>query len=94
MKRKLYFFVLLVMPVCALAQVTIQHPDVANLNRYIEFPVDKSTGTTSIDIPIYVISANDFKLPVSLSYHTGGIKVNTMAGCAGLGWAINAGRCL
>ena len=69
-------------------------PDVAGLNKYIDFPVDKSTGTANISIPIYTLASKDFKLPISLNYHTGGIKVDDMAGNCGLGWALQAGGTL
>ncbi|MEE1945895.1 DUF5977 domain-containing protein [Pedobacter sp. KR3-3] len=66
-------------------------PEVASLNKYIDFPVNKSTGTTNIDIPLYNLVANGFSLPISLSYHTGGIKVSEVSGVAGLGWSLNVG---
>lgn len=69
-------------------------PDVAALEKYIDFPVEKSTGTVNVSIPIYTLSIKNFNLPISLNYHTGGIKVDEMANNCGLGWALVAGGTL
>ncbi|MDX5435788.1 MAG: DUF5977 domain-containing protein [Pontibacter sp.] len=81
---------LLVLFSCYLASAqTI--PDVASLNKFIDFPVDKATGIPSIQVPLYTVKAKDFSLPISFSYHAGGIRVEEMASNVGLGWALNAG---
>lgn len=69
----------------------IQNPEAANLIKYLDVPVDKSTGVPNIDIPLYNVQLNGFNLPLSLSYHAGGIKVEEESTNAGLGWVLNAG---
>jgi YD repeat-containing protein len=66
-------------------------PDASSLGKFGDIPIGKYTGIPQISIPIYTISQHDIQLPVSLSYHAGGIKVEEMSGWTGLGWALNAG---
>lgn len=66
-------------------------PEAANLGKYVETPVDLSSGQPSIGIPIYTLKGKEISVPVSLSYRSGGIKVEEMASWVGLGWTLNAG---
>ncbi len=66
-------------------------PDAAALGKYAQIPVDKSTGIPSISIPLYEIKTSRFTLPISLSYHASGVKVDETASWVGLGWSLNAG---
>ena len=66
-------------------------PQSAAFSRYGEYAVDHSTGVPKIEIPLYTLDTGDFKLPISLSYHAGGIKVMDVSSPAGLGWSLIAG---
>lgn len=66
-------------------------PDAAALFRYTETPVSLYTGVPNISIPIYTIKEGDIEVPISISYHAGGIKVTDEASSVGLGWSLNAG---
>jgi len=66
-------------------------PDAAALGKYGQIPVDKSTGIPNISVPLYEIKTPRFSLPISLSYHASGIKVDETASWVGLGWSLNAG---
>ncbi|WPO81515.1 hypothetical protein SD427_12155 [Chryseobacterium sp. JJR-5R] len=66
-------------------------PDAAALFRYTETPVSLYTGVPDINIPLYTIKEGDIEVPISISYHGGGIKVNDEASSIGLGWSLNAG---
>jgi hypothetical protein len=66
-------------------------PDAAALFKYAETPVSLYTGVPDINIPLYTIKEGDIELPISISYHAGGIKVNDEASSVGLGWSLNAG---
>lgn len=55
----------------------------------INYPVSYYTGTVNVEIPIFTISLKDFKLPVSLTYNTSGIKVEQESSTVGLGWVLN-----
>lgn len=59
--------------------------------KYTEVPVGKYTGVPSISIPVYNIVANGLEVPIGLSYHSNGFRVNEEAGWTGLGWTLNAG---
>lgn len=66
-------------------------PTVQNFMRYGEIPVDYSTGVPNINIPLYTVKGKKLVLPISLSYHASGIKVNDISSEVGLGWVLNAG---
>ena len=67
-------------------------PTTASLGKYIENPVSLYTGTPQISIPLWTINLNNgLKLPISLSYHAGGIKIEEQSSDVGLGWSLIAG---
>lgn len=68
--------------------------DAGALGRYCDYPVDISTGVPSISIPLFNIQVNGFELPVSISYHASGNRIDDIASIVGLGWALNAGGCI
>jgi hypothetical protein len=68
-----------------------QSPATAAFTRYGDVPVDLSTGVPDISIPIYTLSGHGINVPVSISYHASGIKVQDVASVVGLGWTLNAG---
>lgn len=72
-------------------KVTPPSPNAAALAKYGDIPVSYYTGIPNIDIPLYVAQSGDIQLPISLSYHAGGVKINEEAGWTGLGWTLNAG---
>lgn len=74
-----------------LPKVIPSSPEMAALGKYADIPISNHTGTPNISIPIYEINVDGYKLPISLSYHASGIKINEQASWVGLGWALNAG---
>lgn len=75
----------------AIGRYTPQSPQTASLLKYTEFPVSPAIGIPNIDIPIYTIEWDGVRIPISISYHASGIKVNDVASPVGLGWVLNAG---
>jgi YD repeat-containing protein len=65
-------------------------PEASALAKYINYPVSYGTGLIDISIPLYEIEVGDLMLPIGLSYHASGIKVNENSGLVGLGWTLNA----
>ncbi|MCD7972577.1 MAG: hypothetical protein LUG18_07895 [Candidatus Azobacteroides sp.] len=61
-------------------------PMVSQFLRYDELPVSEYTGIPNISIPLYNIEVDDISIPVTLSYHASGIKVNQDASWVGMGW--------
>jgi hypothetical protein len=66
-------------------------PKLAELSKYADFETIGQNGVVPIGIPLFSISAGQYKQPVSLSYHAGGIKVNQDATWVGLGWSLTMG---
>ena len=71
-------------------QILQPSSEAQSLGSFAEVPVDLYTGRTNINIPLFTITHNDIEVPVSLSYHGGGIKVDDECGIVGLGWTLNA----
>lgn len=70
---------------------TFHSPESASLGKYGDIPISHHTGTANIPIPIYTVTDGPLSLPISLSYHSSGIRVDEMASQVGLGWSLNAG---
>lgn len=66
-------------------------PNAAAFDKYGNIPVSTYTGVPDISIPIYTLTNKKITVPVSLSYHAGGIKVSEDASRIGLGWVLNCG---
>jgi hypothetical protein len=66
-------------------------PNAAALMKFTDVPVSPYTGTADITVPVYTIEAKGIKVPISINYHTGGIRLKEEASWVGLGWALNAG---
>jgi YD repeat-containing protein len=70
---------------------TFANPNAASLGKYGDIPVTYHTGVPEISIPIYTLSEGALNVPISLSYHSSGVKVDETASWVGLGWSLNAG---
>ena len=67
-------------------------PNASSLGNYAEVDQIGFTGEQNVLVPITELKVDQsFVVPVSLSYKTGGIKVEQIASNVGLGWALNAG---
>lgn len=71
--------------------VSVLSPNAGNINRYGNTEISLSTGIPKISLPLYEINVSGFKLPISLDYSGGGVKVDDVASWVGLGWNLNAG---
>ena len=63
----------------------------ASLGKYGDIPVSYYVGLPNTPLNLYTIQSKDLSLPISLSYHHGGIKVEEEASNVGLGMSLNAG---
>lgn len=72
-------------------EISISSPTAASLGKYGDIPVNYHTGIPQISIPIYTIKEGPLQMPISLSYHGGGMKVHELPSWVGAGWALNAG---
>lgn len=59
------------------------------LDKVGKLSVDMFRGKANINIIFHTISVDGVNIPISLSYNTGGIKLNEVASTVGLGWALN-----
>ena len=75
----------------AVEKIVPQSPQTASLFKYTEYPVSPATGIPEIQVPIYTIECDGIQVPISISYHASGIKVDDIATPVGLGWTLNAG---
>src|SRR5690554_53112 len=66
-------------------------PQAYEFTKYGDVPVNTYTGVPNISVPLYEIEAAGLNIPISLSYHSNGIKVSEEASWVGLGWTLNAG---
>jgi YD repeat-containing protein len=73
------------------SKVPLLTPEAASFAKYVEFPVSLYNGVPNISIPLYTIQSGDISVPITLSYHAGGIKVSEEASWVGLGWNLDAG---
>ncbi len=100
-KAGVIFFIVFVHRLCIYSQENISafnpylqvqqpSPEAEKYSQLAEIPVDLYTGKVNIDIPLYTIVHNDIRIPVSLSYNGGGVKVSDESGVVGLGWTLNA----
>jgi len=66
-------------------------PSAASLGKFADIPVSLYTGIPQISVPIWNIENKSLNIPISLSYHASGLKVEEVPGWVGMGWALNAG---
>ncbi|GAE65910.1 hypothetical protein H3Z85_16450 [Chryseobacterium indologenes] len=69
----------------------VQSPEASSIGKFVDYPVNVSTGIPKIEVPLYEVTSGDLRLPINLSYHASGIKVNQEESNVGLGWTLNAG---
>jgi hypothetical protein len=74
-----------------LKNVTLPSPNAASLGKYGEIPVGNYTGIPQVSVPLHTITAGDLQLPVSISYHAAGIKLEEIPSSVGTGWTLNIG---
>ena len=69
-------------------------PEPASIVKYADVPFTHSTGMAEYDVPFYTLQGRELSIPIGLHYASGGIKLDEIAGVAGLGWTLQAGGCI
>ncbi len=69
-------------------------PEPASMVKYADIPFTHSTGMAEYEVPFHVLQGRELTIPIGLKYASGGIKLDEIAGVAGLGWSLNAGGCI
>ncbi|NVM62174.1 hypothetical protein FHW88_000450 [Mucilaginibacter sp. SG538B] len=66
-------------------------PNAGQLGRFGGVGPSLFTGAAQQQIALFTIQTRDLKVPISLSYHSSGVKVDELASRTGLGWVLNFG---
>ncbi|MDR2954945.1 MAG: hypothetical protein LBV43_07685 [Prevotella sp.] len=67
----------------------IPYPALAlEYQKYLGYPVSMATGIPDINIPLFDFKTGNYSIPLSLNYHSSGIKVTQSPGLAGYGWSL------
>lgn len=66
-------------------------PGVAALMKYNDIPVNHFSGLPDISFPVFTLQEGSLSVPITLSYHGGGIRVEERETSVGLGWSLIAG---
>ncbi|PQL94520.1 RHS repeat domain-containing protein [Apibacter adventoris] len=66
-------------------------PEAASLSKFGDIPVGYYTGIPNIEIPLYTIEQDGIKIPITMRYHSSGIKVDEIASRVGIGWSLDTG---
>ena len=72
----------------AIKDVVMPPPNAASLGKYGDIPVSYYNGVPNVGIPVYTVSDGPVNVPVSLSYHAGGVRPGEPASWVGLGWSL------
>lgn len=75
----------------SLSPISVPSPEVASLMKFVETPVSYFNGIPKISIPLYEIKEKGMSVPITLSYHSNGLKVTEEASWVGLGWSLQSG---
>lgn len=96
MKQHIFTFFFICIICTATAQIpqratNLQSPNISTLGLFGDIPVSLFTGTPSIEIPLYKIQDMDIEIPLSMAYHSAGIRPDQHPGWTGLGWGLQVG---
>ncbi|MBQ6879841.1 MAG: RHS repeat protein, partial [Bacteroidales bacterium] len=69
-------------------------PEPASVVKYAGVPFSHSSGLAEYDVPFHTLSGHELNIPIGLHYVSGGIRLDEIAGVAGLGWTLQAGGCV
>lgn len=99
--KKIILNALMCMLICIVGKVygqeylaPVQIPPAPGAAKIAQFNITSTnlyTGTHNLSIPLYSIPIDGANIPLSISYHSGGVKASENSGVTGLGWALNVG---
>ena len=69
-------------------------PEAASRVKYADVPFTHSMGAAEYSVPIYELKGRRLTIPISLDYCSNGIRMDEIAGVAGLGWTLEPGWCI
>lgn len=65
------------------------NPETSSILKFVEVPVNLNSGMSNINIPIHTIKTKSIDIPITLNYHSRGVKVGEISSRVGIGWALN-----
>ena len=65
-------------------------PEAASRVKYADVPFTHSMGMAEYEVAFSTLKGRELSIPISLRYRSGGIKLDEIAGVAGLGWTLCA----
>ncbi|MFT3919621.1 DUF5977 domain-containing protein [Cloacibacterium sp.] len=71
--------------------INIQSPNASSLGKYGDLSMDLNTGRANVSVPLYQLEEGGIPMVISMSYDTGGVRVNDVPGWVGQNWALQAG---
>ncbi|AXB56697.1 DUF5977 domain-containing protein [Flavobacterium fluviale] len=73
--------------------INIVTPSIDNYNftKYGNLDMSNNNGGFAYSVPLYTVKQGRITVPISLNYYTDGVKVNDIAGIAGMNWNLAAG---
>jgi YD repeat-containing protein len=66
-------------------------PEASSVFKFTEVPVTYFSGLANTSVPLFDIKAGSVNIPVNLSYHARGVRVEEIAPRVGIGWSLNYG---
>jgi hypothetical protein len=66
-------------------------PEAASLGIVGNIPVSYYTGKMNLSVPLLDLKADNYDMPISLSYNSSGFMPNLVNGWVGQNWTLNAG---
>lgn len=91
----IYFLILIASPEISAQlladKVMPPSPNAAAIIKYCDHPVGIKTGIPKIQFPFQTLINEDVFVPISLNYHSMGVKVEEEASWVGLGWNLSTG---
>lgn len=59
--------------------------------KHVNIPIHHYTGIPEIKVSLYELTSRSLNIPIELTYHAAGIKVQEESSTIGLGWSLDAG---
>lgn len=74
-----------------MSSISVSAPTASSLGQYGEYSVDLANGLVPISFNLHEIKCGSLTVPITLSYHGGGVKVDQDPSWVGLGWDLSFG---
>lgn len=98
MKKHYLFVILLFHSLYIFSQLTKDidkifpgSPEAIAFSEYGKVPVNLHNGLLDLKLPLLELKGRNMNIPLTLSYHSAGNKVDEISSSIGLGWTLNAG---